>query len=44
MLSYLVAPRNREIGLRMALGAVPSQIRAFWLKGSVFRCSAASPA
>lgn len=30
-LSYLVALRNREIGLRMALGALPSQIRARFL-------------
>lgn len=27
-LSYLVALRNREIGLRMAVGALPNQIRA----------------
>ncbi len=34
-LSYLVSMRNREIGLRMALGALPRQIRARFLSQGV---------
>jgi len=34
-LSYLVSLRNREIGLRMALGALPAQIRARFMAQGV---------
>ena len=38
-LSYLVVLRHREIGLRMALGALPDQIRTrFLAQGAGFRC------
>jgi predicted permease len=43
LVSYLVEQRNGEIGLRLALGATPAQIRAMVL-GHAFRWTAAGAA
>jgi ABC-type antimicrobial peptide transport system permease subunit len=44
-LSYFVIVRKREVGLRLALGAVPVQIvTRFLFKGSVYQSSDVLPA
>src|SRR5262249_56001180 len=40
VISYTVAQRRREVGIRLALGAAPSTVRRMFLRRGVILCGA----